>query len=438
MKKTTSIGNRFLILLTFIAIFLMAFVTFAPMRIKIKTQNKSTEIMPTELFTFHFSKPVNANEVEDRFTIYPAAGGNWLWLSDQIAQWQPSPGLIAGKTYTVSLAENKKQWNFNVRALQILTLQNTENGPELFTSDVNLQSNSRQLTFTQGNVIDYWPSPNGEWIILSVLNDENGADLWQMDRNAEHFQLFFNCGADQCLEVNWAPNNTEFVFSRYSSTEDGMVAQLQIANHQTSQVENFFPEQSGVISRAMWSPDGNRLAYWDASRNKVIVYDFADHLEYVLDGIDSYNACWSSDSERLYYTRVIRSTASYQNIVEIADIKNNQILPLSSEKKFSEGISFSSPVCHPFENRLAVTSQANVRVAGRTLGIIDLASMQETIIEDNLSTIPAYCSWSMDGQLLLYQVTSLDNTNNNQSVWIWQDNNNQWVCDECYNPKFLP
>ncbi len=239
-----------------------------------------------------FAQPMNPASVEQRFEMQPSMRGRFTWDGDQLKFWPQEP-LVPGQTYTVRLDGgassvegraifNTSQWKVTVRRPWVLYMAPMNEGPELWRSRTD-GSGQQQLTDTGGRVQDFGVSPDGEWIAYSVKNDQGGSDLRQVNLEGQT-SLLLDCGADICEQPAVALDGSRvaYVFtSRDPDYRPPPGPYVQVFDRTTGERLPLPLDRAASGDTPSWSPDGQRLAFYDTERQRNSCSQFPGPVEYL-------------------------------------------------------------------------------------------------------------------------------------------------------------
>ena len=92
-------------------------------------------------------------------------------------------------------------------------LSTTERPTELFKYSF-ITNKSRQLTHSNGNIIDYCVNKFNGDIIYSAFNSQGGSDIWLLPSNDEQAELIISCNTETCFAPHIHPNGLILTFQK--------------------------------------------------------------------------------------------------------------------------------------------------------------------------------------------------------------------------------
>ena len=198
--------------------------TWEGVQVNIITADESGEIGPRSTVLLKFSEPVNQTVAQSLFSIQPESPGKLDWVDTKTLRFTPLKPLQPGIDYHIQMKAgylgNKNLllrfghlWTLHVRQPQIAYLASINNNIQLWTVDLDGKSPHQIGNFNKA-IFDFDAAPNGEYLVFSALNDNQGADLWYVDRNGSSLRLLVLCGADRCTSPTISPDSQQVAYTR--------------------------------------------------------------------------------------------------------------------------------------------------------------------------------------------------------------------------------
>lgn len=261
-----------------------------------------------------FAEPMLRGSVERRISFDPPVAGDFVWddTLDQSLSFWPTRPLSPGLRFTIRLAagarsKNERElrrtqtWQVEIQQPELLFLS-PSHAPELWIVSNNGQKRI-QLTHTGGGIVDYGVSFDGNHIAYAVKNEQQGSDLWEMDRTGGSAVLLLACGADWCANPSYAPNGNTMVYSRRRMSglpdrppEMPRIWTLDQAAQTTAEL---FADPRISGAQTYWSPDGRTLAFYDDGSAGVRLYHVETHTNSLFPAAEGTGIEWSPDGASL-------------------------------------------------------------------------------------------------------------------------------------------
>ena len=410
----------------------------------------SSGINPYGNLTFKFSRDIDLAQLESLWKVEPHIDGGWELIDRRRARWTSSNAMISGQELSISIQpgitgingeEIKKQftWNVQVRPTQILVIQaSNENGNDIYVLDYENGSDLVRLTFTDGTVNDYAPSPDGESIAFSAFNDENGVDLWIINRAGSDMHKMLDCGSERCISPVWSPNAASIVYTKESSTSPSS-ASLWIFDNDSSQSSMIAEENQETAFAPVWSPDGNWLSFWCETDPGIHITNIESGENISLESTQGGTGCWSADSSTFYFSDMTFIQAAFHHVIREVDFNDNTIKTIIGDND-SGWLNYGNPECNPVDNLIALSIQPNMKIPGQLISLIDLDSLERTTVMEDYTLIPSNISWSASGDKLMFQLSRFNENDEKNLILVWDRETQQSnvVVENALFPAWLP
>ena len=455
MKK---LDRTALIIILTSAVLLAAVITFGsllPVRVSLD-QAEDQPISPLGGVAFTFSRAVNQQEAAALWKTDPQTAGWWQWQDERHAIWHASTPLAVGDNVTLSFTKGTlgkngerlkkdQSWTVRVRQPRIAMLKYTgDEGQELFSLGLDDNGSLQQITQSDGRILNYAVSPNGEQIIFSARNDDYGADLWMVNRDGSDQHLLLDCGGDRCSTAAWSPVSLEVAYTREAAglNPEGAkgAPRIWMLNLDSLQTASLFEDDQKIGYGPNWSPDGKWLSIWDGAAGGVTVINRQSGETFLLESSSGDTGCWSADSQALYYANLIVGESSFHNVVLKADIANRTIETVLGSNLEGEGLSYDNPECHPILNLLAASIQPNTKIPGKYLTIYNMDTKDETPVMNDMTKFGSHYSWNPGGEYFLFQMSVVSHNEEDFEIWVRDTANgqNRLVLSGARSPAWLP
>lgn len=416
----------------------------------------SAQISPYGSILFEFSRPVVSDQVESLFEVTPTVAGRWEWSDDRHARWMAATPFTAGQSVQLrfksgTVGQNgetlqvNQSWQATIRQpLVVVSTAKKDSGQELYTLTPSEGQTLKPLTQTGGAIFDYTPSPDGEAVVFSVVNNKKGTDLWEVQRDGTNQRLLLDCGADRCSTPAWSPISREMAYSRESAGIDPNgpkgAPRVWLLNLDSGQSTPLFSDPQKIGYGPTWSPDGKWLTIWNGTEGGIQVVDRKTGETIFLKSSNGESGSWSRDSKSLYYSDIVLGDSSFRNVVLKADIESGTISTILGGNVEGDGLSVNHPVCNPQNDWVAAAVQPDVRLPGKELVLLNPGSKDGISVMDDLTRLPGFFNWNPTGDRLVFQQDILGSSEYSVEVWVWDQKGGKAykIADGARFPHWLP
>lgn len=398
-----------------------------------------------------FPQEMQTASVEQAFTISPEVPGTFTWSDNQMA-FTPDVPLEIGMRYTIQLqpgstaadgrqVKEKLTWEFTVRQLYILFLSYTDPGGDLYRVAIN-GGETEMLTDTGGLILDFAPSPNGEQIAFSQSNDQEGIDIWLMDREGGSKSIFLNCGPNRCLTPAWSPDNSQIAYSRIeaglSPGEGYGQARIWLADLETGQTARLFQNSQKIGYGPDWSPEGSRLVYFDGANRQITIIEMADGTEFTIPSQLGTIGTWSPDGMKMMYSDVLQVEEGFNQVIYIADLDTKDSVLLYGGE--SDTTQYSNPVWSPTGEWVTMTTWRAQQVTDRTLMNMSAGNAWGFSIDDESRYLYTNYSFDPSGRFIVYQRIPLETAFARPEILLYHIDTQEivFLTDNASQPAWVP
>ena len=285
--------------------------------------------------------------VEGYVRLEPETAVRTQWQGATLQIW-PETALAAEETYTLILAQGapgpngqttrrEGRWEVKVRPAQVVYLHPAQS-PDLWRAALD-GSPAQALTQSGGKVFDFGVSPSGRWAAVSIRNDTAGVDLWRVSREGGEGEILVSCGREMCTNPAWSPDERQLAFSRRrvsSTTGQPGLPRIELLDVASGQAAPLYadPEVSGF--EPVWSPDGQRLAFFDGMAGAIRIVSLSGGGEdLLLPSEMGMVGSWSPDGQRMAYLDMQLTSAAPLVTLYEANLESGQVRPYPLEGDFS-------------------------------------------------------------------------------------------------------
>lgn len=330
-----------------------------------------------------------------------------------------------------------------IREPEILYLAPSE-APELWRVTAN---NGRpvSLTETGGRVFDYAVSKDGEWIAYSAQNEVGGMDLWETNRDGNSLRQLLPCGADWCINPEYAPDGSRLVYSRRQASglpgaQPG-APRLWLLDRETLETGALYDDPNMGGFEPSWSPDGRYLAFFDGLSQGLRLYDFETRKDILIDSEMGMTGTWAPDGQRILYNQYeITSEQPSVSIYEL-NVQNGESRKILGGD--TEPSDYSIPAYAPDGKMLALALRPFSGNPGKQLWLVPIENGQpgtpRQITFDPVYNHAGY-HWPPDGTMLVFQRLKLGSSRSLPEIAVWDMHSEETrvVASDAFQPRWLP
>lgn len=400
---------------------------------------------------FTFDRDVQPETVSDAFGLEPSVEGSIRW-EGRTAWFTPDHALPAGQTYTARLKagvrskdgrtlQQEVTWKFQVRSPWILYLAPASGRADLWRIRPE-GGEPKQLTSTGGQIVDFAISKDGEKIIYSARNDQNGADLWQIDRDGQHPTKLIDCAPDRCRMAAWSPDGKAIAYTRMpgpgNPEMDFETGQIWVYDTRSGVGEALYVHETVHGMLPTWSPDGARLAFYDPDLHAIRVLDLKGGPETHLSAAEKTMGSWSSDGTVMVYNDVRQTGSGVFPLLYQVDLAHQSVAPFldSQQGQYDYGL----PSWSPEGGLIAIGKRPAGVNAYRQLWIMhpDGSQAHQVTVDEGLSN--SWFRWDPWGQSIIFQQYQPGRSDAAPRIAIWSQASGkirELVTDAAF-PTWLP
>lgn len=393
------------------------------------------EVRGSEPVRVRFSHEMARESVEAHFHITPDVPGDFNWIDGRTLIFTPRRALPAGQTYTVTIDAGARAassgatldtpitWRFTVRPPRVVALAPASSPVQQIVL-IDPQSGAREpLTDAEYGVLDYAVSPTGRAIAYSERTADGGANLWVLDLLTGARGPITDCVAAVCSAPAWSPDGRQIAYQRAEldpARGSGTgPARAWIVDLDTLQPRLLFEDAQALGVSPTWSPDGARVAAFDATIPGIRVRDLGGGPDLRIESLEGASGAFAPDGARLLVPVLVRGALgeSFYTQLELVDLARRERTRLSGE--IDAPVEDAAGVWSPDGASLVLLRRyLDARFTpGRQIYRMDAATGEvEPLVVD-----PAYThsvvSWDAAGARLVFQRFPVDRPDADPSVW---------------------
>jgi TolB protein len=312
--------------------------------------------------------------------------------------------------------------------------------PELWFSDLG-DAGPVQLTQTGGRVFDYGVAPDGERIVFSSYDEKGGISLWTVDRSGSA-QILLDCGEDWCINPDFSPDGSKLAYARrYAGISEGSSAgipRVWIMDLDSGETEALFANPNISGSEPSWSPDGNRIAYYDGLSQGLRLTKLDNGDDILLPSEMGMTLEWVPDGSALYFTNIVLEASRGYETVFRYDLSTEELTRGLGEDALP--MDYGPVAIAPQGDWLIVGIREASGNPARMLWLMRPdGSDRQSVTSDPLTNVGAY-RWSLDGEQVVYQALELGSSNALPYVVIWSRSSGESriLAENASRPQWIP
>jgi Tol biopolymer transport system component len=278
---------------------------------------------------------------------------------------------------------------------------------------------------------DFAPAPDGTQIAFTQNNDDGTADLWLLDVRSKTTRRLTHCVRARCSSPAWHPDGTQIAYQRQDFSaavgEASRATRVWVVDVSTAQSHLLFDDPQQLGADPLWSPDGRRIAIYDAAAGGIRVYDMQTGQETFLVSEPGDTGAFAPDGARLVYPFLVRGALGqeFYTHLALADLSADTLVSLSGEQDA------------PVEDAYAAWSPDGTRLilarryldgrytAGKQIYLLDVASGAVTPLVVDTACTHAAPQWDSSGRWIVYQRFALNDPNAQPEIWVFDTQTGQ-------------
>jgi len=406
---------------------------------------------PYEAVTLVFSEPVDESLAIEKFFIQPDIKGKFEWADAKTMRFVPlepfepdtqytlalSPGVLTGTGQSLKKPQN---WKFQTRSPQVVYLVAEQQKSRLWMVDTTGGS-STPLTDDTFQIFDFDTSRNGEFVVFAAFNEQNGIDLWRVQRTGGTATLLLQCGPDRCSVPAISPGDRMVAYVREAAAPTNQLAygspRIWVLNLETRQNAPLYEDKQIIGYGPTWSPDGSRLSSYDGIKDEIRLLDLITGNQLTIPSQLGSPVTWSGDGETFIYTDIDSIEANIHTRVLEAKISINEISTLFGDNDQWD-YAYNVLAWSPVENKLLLGLRPAANDPSMALWLMDPYNRDGQVIVEQ----PGYSYnnpyWDPWGKALLFQQFKLKGVYKPE-IALWMPGFNQpQVLAEGLMPHWLP
>ncbi len=341
-------------------------------------------VSPYQTITLTFSEPVDPKLAEALWTLQPQVDGRIDWPNPRTLRFTPTHPLNLDTDYELTLHPGTvsadglqvrwaRHWKMQVRDPLIVVIRSSEDDSALWAVNMNGKDVYR-ITRENLKVIDYDVARSGDYLVYSSTNEKGGVNLWRVSRQGGDDQILLDCVADYCTLPTISSDGTRIAYTREAAGAGPNLPygapRIWMIDLSSGQNGPLYEDQQIIGYGSSWSPDGTRLASFDALNDQIRVLDLPSSKQFVFSSAIGAPIAWSPDSSVFLFTDVKQGENGLLTQVRRADLTINKTDTLIGDKD-QRDYSYGALAWSPVGDRVVLSLRTVVEAPGETLWLFD-------------------------------------------------------------------
>ena len=303
----------------------------------------------------------------------------------------------------------------------------------------------QQLTNVAHGILDFDISRDG-LVAYSDQTAQGGTKLMQFDPATGKSTVLYDCPDATCMEPAWRPDGKAIAFD-HSSLNLGTnlppgAPRVWVYDLTTGQTTALFNDGQKLGYMARWSPDGKKLAVFDAGSAGIVIHDFTTNTDIFISAIQGQVGTFSPDGKLLWFPKIVTVVGGqYVTHLVLVDVNSNP--PVQHDLvSDDEAIDDADPIWLPESKSLLLLRipKGRLDTQERQIYKVDVVSGVATAVLDEQGFTHSNLSLNATGDVLVYQKLELGTSITRPEIWTLDltTGAKRKVADDGNVPRWLP
>jgi Tol biopolymer transport system component len=243
-------------------------------------------------------------------------------------------------------------------------------------------------------------------VIFSAFNDQQGMDLWRIERSGGSPVLLLACGPDRCYvpEISFYDRRIAYVREAAGPSVDIQFGapRIWVLDLETKQNAPLYEDQQIIGYGPVWSPDGTRLSSFDGLADEIRLLDLGTGNQLIIPSQTGSPVTWSADGDTFVFTDVVSNEFGTYTLIRQAKLITNEIITMLGESAEVD-YRYSSLAWSPVEDKLVIGLQFEEDNPAQALWLIDPTTLGGQVIVNQPDYFHSNPQWDPWGKALVYQ-----------------------------------
>jgi Tol biopolymer transport system component len=371
---------------------------------------------PFQALTFAFSEAVDESLTIEKFSIQPAVHGTYQWMDAKTLRFVPTEPFQLETVYTLNLApgpltqdgrllKKSKSWKFQVRQPRVVYLTTDTKQSRLWTVETD-SGKINPLTDASRKIYDFDASRDGEFVIFSAFNEQQGIDLWRVNRAGGSAVLLLQCGHDRCSVPAISPDGRRVAYV-HEAADPGPDLQfgaprIWILDIESKQDSPLYEDRQIVGYGPSWSPDGLHLSSFDGMADEIRLLNLRTSEQSIIPSQIGNPVTWSPDGSIFVFTDVTTNDLGLRTRIREAKLSIKETTTMFGDKD-QRDYHYSSLAWSPVKDELVIGLSSEENNPAEALWLMSPARLDGQVIADQPDYIYNTPSWDPWGRALIFQ-----------------------------------
>jgi WD40 repeat protein len=400
--------------------------------------------------TLVFSEAVDERLVTEKFFIRPDVEGRFSMVDARTLQFVPDVPFEPDVTYKLALApgaltdegallKTPRSWDFQTRLPLIAYLVADANKSRLWTVEPE-SGKTNPLIEEVFRIADFDTSADGEFVVFSAFNEQNGVDLWRVDRFGRNLVLLLPCGPDRCTVPAISPDGSQVAYVREAAFASADLPfgspRIWLLNISSKEDAPLYEDQQIIGYKPEWSPDGTYISSFDGLSDEIHLLNLVTKDQLIIKSNKGNPVTWSADSSTFVYTNIEQTESGSRTQIHSVELTLNETTTLFGGKD-ERDYYYNSLAWSPVEDILVIGLRFEENNPAESLWLMNPARRDGQAIADQPDYIYHSPAWDPWGTALVFQQFELRGVYK-PKIALWQGGTETKVIAEGLMPHWLP